>query len=79
MPAGEARLLLPRLAQFVPPNEANHCHFAGGGAYCLRIPHTRQRLAHAASGQPSRRAEALTKLGVQFVRPITNFDTVWSA
>lgn len=23
-------------------------------------------------------AEALTKLGVQFVRPITNFDTVWS-
>jgi len=49
-----------------------------GGAYCLRIPHTRQRLAHAASGQPSRRAEALTKLGVQFVRPITNFDTVWS-
>jgi hypothetical protein len=24
-------------------------------------------------------AEVLTKLGVQFVRPITNFDTVWSA
>ena len=23
-------------------------------------------------------AEVLTKLGVQFVRPITNFDTVWS-